>query len=180
MSWVLTVAFALIFCCRLASVVVSIINERRLKKRGAIEFGKRNTQLLALLHLLFYIAAFSEAYWQQAQFDIISVVGLLVSLFSMAMLAYVIYQLWPIWTVKLILVTDQPINLTPLFKRVRHPNYYLNIIPEILGITLLMKANLALAVIGPFYLASLAMRINVEERVMRETFPAYDRLLRQP
>lgn len=49
----------------------------------------------------------------------------------------------------------------------------LNVIPELLGLALLMKAWLTLAVLLPLYLAALGVRIRQEERAMRDACPGY-------
>ena len=58
-------------------------------------------------------------------------------------------------------------------RKIRHPNYYLNIITELLAMILIMKAWLTLLVLFPVYLAALFRRIRIEEAAMRERFPAY-------
>ncbi|MFG5423249.1 isoprenylcysteine carboxylmethyltransferase family protein [Enterococcus faecalis] len=40
------------------------------------------------------------------------------------------------WTVKLIIVDEQSLNSSWLFKYIKHPNYFLNIIPELIGLTM--------------------------------------------
>jgi len=53
---------------------------------------------------------------------------------------------------------------------VRHPNYFLNIMPELIGVALLCNAWTTLCVGFPLYLCLLVVRIRQEESAMRELF----------
>jgi isoprenylcysteine carboxyl methyltransferase (ICMT) family protein YpbQ len=56
---------------------------------------------------------------------------------------------------------------------VRHPNYYLNVLPELVALALVMKAWWVLLILFPCYVAVLARRITIEEEVMRRRFSDY-------
>ena len=173
MSTTIIVVFALFFVLRLSTLFISIKNEKRLKQSGAQEYGKLNSAILAILHFIFYVSAFSEGYIDDVQFSRVTIFGIILYLFSMAALFYVIRQLSPIWTVKLIIAKDHQINKSSLFKYIRHPNYFLNIIPELIGLALVMESYISLLVISPAYLVSLTVRIVQEEKIMRSNFLEY-------
>jgi isoprenylcysteine carboxyl methyltransferase (ICMT) family protein YpbQ len=82
-------------------------------------------------------------------------------------------ELKGLWTVKLIIASDHTLNQSALFRWVRHPNYFLNIIPELVGLALIMGAWLVLVGGLPLYLLVLRRRIVQEEQVMHEHFPHY-------
>jgi isoprenylcysteine carboxyl methyltransferase (ICMT) family protein YpbQ len=86
---------------RAGSVAVSKRHEKTLKARGAIEYGRSTSQLLAAAHILFYGGAFAEGLWRQTQPTGWTTVGLLLYLFSMIALVLVWYELNGLWTVKL-------------------------------------------------------------------------------
>ena len=148
MSIAIALLFLIFFCVRLLTLAISINNERRLKQAGAREYGALNSRVLAILHVVIYVAA-------------------------MAVLFYVIHALRPLWTVKLIVAQDHVLNTSPLFKYTRHPNYFLNILPELVGLALLMKCFTVLVLLFPLYLISLGVRIVQEEKIMRQTFADY-------
>jgi len=56
---------------------------------------------------------------------------------------------------------------------IRHPNYFLNIVPELIGLAFALHAFGTLIVVGSLYSIPLTIRIREEERVMRTTFSAY-------
>jgi len=89
------------------------------------------------------------------------------------MLWIVIYSLGDRWTVKLIIAPGQAINKSFMFKYFRHPNYFLNILPELVSIALICQAWYTLLIGLPLYLIPLTIRIVQEEKVMKTHFSNY-------
>lgn len=163
----------LAFAFRFAMLAISLRNEKILKRDGAVEHGARNSKVLAGAHVAFYLAASYEGLSRAAEFDAVSAVGLAVYLFGATMLLVVAKTLGRFWTVKLLIARDHRLVTSPLFRTVRHPNYYLNILPELIGFALTLHAYVTLAVGLAFYLVPLAIRIRLEEGVMRQRFDRY-------
>jgi Uncharacterized protein conserved in bacteria len=173
---ILTFVFYVLVIARLISVFISAANERKLKKIGAVEYGKGNSLLLVVAHFAYYIAAVTEGSLQGAFFyDGLSYLGLAIYAFSIVMLYYVIYTIRYVWTVKLIIAPQahHVINKSPLFKYIKHPNYFLNIIPELIGFALFFHAWITLIAGMIIYLVPLAVRIRQEETVMKAHFSEY-------
>jgi isoprenylcysteine carboxyl methyltransferase (ICMT) family protein YpbQ len=158
---------------RVVTLTVSIRNERRLKAGGAVEFGMENSTVLALAHVLFYVSVAAEGVYRADPIDVVSYVGFGLYGFGMAMLLVVMHGLGCWWTVKLIIAPDHKLVTHPLFRWVRHPNYYLNILPELTGFALALHAFGTLVVGLPCYLIALAIRIRQEDRVMKARFAQY-------
>src|SRR5688572_33362978 len=95
--------FLLASAIRLASVVTSVANEKKLIKKNAVEYGKKNSKVLLLCHTLFYVSCLLEAILLKKHVNDISFLGLGLFIFSMAMLWIVIFSLKGMWTVKLII-----------------------------------------------------------------------------
>jgi len=170
------IVFFVFFAFRLLSPVISSRNERKLKNMGAVEYGKKNSTILVAGHILYYVACMTEGFTQGAFYaDTVAITGLLIYVFSIIVLYYVIYALRHVWTVKLIVAPQayHTINVSLLFRYVRHPNYYLNIIPELIGTGLIFHAWYTLTLGFALYLVPLIIRIVQEERVMKEHFKAY-------
>lgn len=161
------IVFIFFFVLRLISLSFSIRNEKRLLKKGAKQHGKLNSLLLTLAHITYYFGALYEAYGKSSDFNAISIVGIGIMTFAYGMLFYVIYKLRDVWTVKLYIVPNQRIERSFLFRTVRHPNYYLNIIPELVGVALLCNAWTTLCIGFPVYLCLLIVRIRQEEMAMK-------------
>lgn len=164
--------FVAFFALRLVSLSFSIRNEKRLLRLGAKQYGKLNSLLLTLAHIAYYFGALYEAYVRDVSFDSLSALGLGIMLFAYGVLFYVIYKLRDIWTVKLYIAPQQRLERSFLFRTVRHPNYFLNIMPELIGVALLCHAWITLIIGYPLYLCLLFIRIRQEEEAMRELWQA--------
>ena len=158
---------------RVGSVAVSMRHEKALKAQGAKEYGRSTSHLLAAAHTVFYSGTLVEGLWRRTQPTPWTTVGLL--LYGLAILALVLVwrALKGLWTVKLLIASDHHLNQSALFRWVRHPNYFLNILPELVGLALIMGAWLVLVVGLPLYLLVLRKRIVQEEQVMHAHFPQY-------
>ncbi|NIJ35207.1 methyltransferase family protein [Sphingomonas oligoaromativorans] len=165
------IAAALVY--RFAMLAVPIRNEKVLRAGGAIEHGATNSSLLAIAHIAFYVAASVEGMVRGPGFDAVTGIGLAICLFGAAMLFVVPRLLGGLWRVKLLIARDHELVTPPLFRVVRHPNCYLNILPELVGYALTLHAIATLIVGIAIYLLPLTMRIRLEERVTRDTFARY-------
>lgn len=142
----------------------------------AVEYGKPNSGLLIIAHFVYYFSCVFEGTQAGAYFyDTVSNIGLALYAFSVVMLYLVIYLLRDIWTVKVIIAPKEyhKLNKSPLFRYVKHPNYYLNIIPELIGIALFFHAYITLVVGMSIYMIPLIKRIKQEEAAMKQKFKDY-------
>jgi isoprenylcysteine carboxyl methyltransferase (ICMT) family protein YpbQ len=102
-----------------------------------------------------------------------SILGICLYVISVLTLLWVMRSLGSLWTIKLIIAPQHHLVRSGLFHFVRHPNYMLSIIPELLGLALATNAYRTLFVGLLLYSIPLMLRIRQEERVMRETFSNY-------
>jgi isoprenylcysteine carboxyl methyltransferase (ICMT) family protein YpbQ len=173
MHTLLVTLFIVAVLLRLGSVAVSMRNEKALKANGAREYGQRTSRLLTAAHTLFYCGALVEGIWRSTQPTWWTTVGMMLYSISIMALLLVWRELNRFWTVKLLIAPDHILNQSALFRWVRHPNYFLNIIPELVGLALIMGAWVVLVIGLPLYLLVLRARIVQEEQVMKEHFPHY-------
>ncbi|MBB5345328.1 isoprenylcysteine carboxylmethyltransferase family protein [Tunturibacter empetritectus] len=167
-------AFVLfVFLFRLATLTISIRHERGLRKDGAIEYGALNSKILTVAYTSYLIAAAIEGAIRNAPFDIISAIGFILYGISFIAILAVIRLLGRFWTVKLLIARDHSLVLHPFLRLIRHPNYFLNAIPELVGVALVLHAYDTLVVGLPVVLILFANRIRQEERAMKATFAAY-------
>lgn len=156
------------FFIRLIFLKRSIENEKRILSNGGKEFGVENTKRLTMAHIVFYLSCLVEAMVHKTIFDGMGMVGLVLLIFSMLMLMLVIHLLGDIWTVKLMLVNNHKYVDHILFRTVKHPNYFLNILPELIGLTLLSHAYVTFVLVFPVYAVILYRRIAEEEKLLHE------------
>lgn len=164
---------AVAFLIRLFSLKISVSHEKAIKLEGGKEYGALNSKFLAIAHFSYYIGSGIEAYLKNPPVNQYTYWGIGLFLFSMAMLGLVIYSLREIWTVKLYILKNHELNRNGFFKAIRHPNYFLNIIPELLAIALICQSWNVFAVGFPLYMIPLIIRIIQEEKIMRATFAKY-------
>lgn len=157
----------LLFILRLFFLKISIKNEKEILKNGGMEYGVKTTKCLTFVHILFYVSCLVEAYITNPPFDIISLIGVILVIISMIMLYIVTRLLKGIWTVKLMIVKNHQFNNHWLFRNIKHPNYFLNIIPELLGITLICHAYYSAIFILPIYALILYLRIKEENHLLK-------------
>lgn len=155
---------------RILSVVISFKNERALKRAGAVEYGRVNTIFFGLVILAYYILCFLEGFQKKVELDFVGLVGIILYLVSMFFLFTVVHLLGRFWTIKLIIAKDHQLNHHFLFKYVRHPNYFLNVIPEIVALGLVSHAWMTMKWILPLALLCLVIRVVQEEKIMKQTF----------
>ncbi len=169
----LVVFLIVAFAWRLTTVAISARSERLLKANGAREYGTGVSMLLAGLHVAFYIATVAEASMRQTVEQTISFVGIILYSFSALALISVIRSLGSVWTIKLIIAPHHQIVRTGLFRFVRHPNYFVSIVPELLGLALATNAYWTICIGLPLYGIPLFLRIREEERVMGALVTGY-------
>jgi isoprenylcysteine carboxyl methyltransferase (ICMT) family protein YpbQ len=158
---------------RLASLVKSARNEKKLRKANAVEYGRKNSIRLTVAHTLFYVSCLTESILSERTVNSITWIGAAIFTFSMIVLWTVIFSLKDIWTVKLYIAPYQVVNRNFIFKYFRHPNYFLNILPELVAIALICQAWYTLSIGLPIYLIPLTIRIVQEEKVMKTHFSNY-------
>ena len=162
------VIFAAVSLFRLVFLRKSSQNEQDILAKGGMEYGVKNSTIMKYLHMLFYAVCFLELILKKPAFDFVSLLGAVLLLFSMFMLYLVAKLLGPVWTIKLMLVKDHKFVDHWLFRNVKHPNYFLNVVPELVGLALLSHAYFALFILLPIYCITLYVRIKEEEQLLKE------------
>jgi isoprenylcysteine carboxyl methyltransferase (ICMT) family protein YpbQ len=158
---------AMAFAARLTSLAWSKRNERRLRAAGAREFGRFNSRALALAHLAFYAAAPVEAALRGREPSRrVGWLGVALYTVAMGMLVWVWRALGPLWTVKVLIGPQQRVVRSGPYRFCKHPNYFLNLLPELVGYGLALGAWRTLGWGLPCYARCLAVRIRQEEAAM--------------
>lgn len=174
MSRTLLVIVAVIAAFRLWTLAIAARNEKRLKAAGATEYGQGSTLALFATTGLVYAGAIVEGFsFRHAQFDQIAVIGLAIYAFSAIALIFVIRTLGQFWSGKVIISPHHELVVHPIFRKLKHPNYFLNMTPELIGFAIMLHAWFALAIAVPMFLISLVFRIRVEEQVLKNKFATY-------
>jgi isoprenylcysteine carboxyl methyltransferase (ICMT) family protein YpbQ len=158
---------------RLVFLAVSLQNEKHLRAQGAVEFGAATTRLLALAHIAFYLSAAAEGLSKGSSFDLISLLGISLYAIAMGMLVIVVRVLGQLWTIKLLVSPRHTLIRSGPYAWFRHPNYFLNILPELVGYAVALHAFMTLLVGLPIYFLILVLRIRQENEAMRQLYREY-------
>ena len=111
------------------------------------------------------MSAAIETFIHKDTFSILNGIGLIILIVAYIMLFIVIKTLGRIWTLKLFILPNHPIIKSGLYKVTKHPNYFFNIIPELIGVLLLTHATYTTLLLVP-YAYFLIARIRQEENLM--------------
>lgn len=152
---------------------VVVVNIHNLMNNNAKEYGKKNVIIFDLLYYIFFGGCLIEAYIRKTQFDNYMIIGQALYLFSYITFIYVFLELKGIWTTKLIIAENHQLNTSFLYKYIKHPGYFFGMIPELIGFALICKALYVFIIVFPFWLATLIVRIIIEEKMMRSKFLNY-------
>jgi isoprenylcysteine carboxyl methyltransferase (ICMT) family protein YpbQ len=118
-------------------------------------------------------AAIEGSSYRHAQLDRIAIIGVAIYIFSALALLWVMHTLGPFWSGKVLIAPGHQLVVHPIFRAIKHPNYFLNMIPELVGFSIMLHAFITLAIGFPLFLISLLFRIRVEEQVLKQKFEAY-------
>ena len=145
-----------------AEVLWSSRNERRLRRRGGIEHGRRHYPAMVAMHTAWLVAAAIES-----RFSRRVRIGPLVAVGAIQPIRYwVIGSLGERWTTRIVVVPGEPEVTTGPFARVRHPNYMV-VAAEIALLPLAIGARRTAAVFTVLNALLMTVRIPTERAALR-------------
>ena len=146
---------------RLAELVYSTRNERRLKARGACEAGAGHYPLIVALHAAWLVALVLTV--PPATPANLPLLGVFAAL--QAGRVWVIASLGERWTTRIIVLPGAPLVAKGPYRYLRHPNYAV-VCGEIAVAPLMFGAWQVAAVFSVLNLALLRHRVRVEEAAL--------------
>jgi methyltransferase len=160
------VVLALVVVQRLAELVWSARNTRRLLARGAREIGARHYPLFVLLHGSWLIAmALTVAPDTPPHWPLLGGFILL-----QLLRVWVVATLGPYWTTRIITLEDAPLVRRGPFRFMRHPNYAV-VVGEIAVLPLAFGAWQIAVVWSILNALLLRHRIRVEDDALQTRLP---------
>ena len=164
---VFTLVVGFVAVARIAELVASRRNERRLRARGGREFGARHYPWMVMLHTSFLISGPAEVWLlDRPARPIVTIVAAAVLAVATVLRIWVLRTLRGRWTARVIVVTgDSPVIHGP-YRLLRHPNY-VAVALEIASIPMLHGAWLTALVFSAANAVVLGVRISAEETALR-------------
>ncbi len=164
--WLYVGLIGLVVLERLAELVITERNARRLRSRGGFEVGKAHFLPMALLHTGLLIAAPLEVFLLERPFvPLLGAVMLLLLAGTMALRYWAIASLGDRWTTRVFVVPGEPPVAKGPYRRLRHPNY-LAVIVEVATLPLIHSAWWTAIAFSIGNALVLRTRIRVEEEAL--------------
>lgn len=150
---------------RMAELIHSHRNVRRLRAQGAIEAGRSHYPVIVALHAAFYGCLILERVYFVSGWPPSWPWWLALFVLAQLLRAWVLKTLGPRWTTRILVVPGWPRIRTGPYRYLRHPNY-VAIVLEFLSIPMLAGAWRTALVFSILNLLVLRVRIREEEKAM--------------
>ncbi|WP_347549798.1 isoprenylcysteine carboxylmethyltransferase family protein [Pseudalkalibacillus hwajinpoensis] len=163
-----TMAFILLIVQRLGEMLIAKRNERWMKDRGGIEFGKNQYIYIVMLHVAFLLALAIETVLRSFTLSWFWTVMLTVFLIAQLLRVWTIRSLGRYWNTKIIVLPDADVVAKGPYRYIRHPNYII-VALEIVSLPLIFSSYLT-AIVFTILNAVLLLkfRIPAEEKALTE------------
>lgn len=150
------------------------------KRQGAVEYGAEHLVWMKLLHTGFFVGCISEVWLLSRAFDVwLGVVCLIVALLAQGLRYWAIASLGRRWNVAVIVLPGVPAVTSGPFRWLRHPNY-VAVVAEGVAVPLMHSAFITAGVFSCLNAVLLTIRVNCEERALREHCDYSERLGARP
>ena len=160
MTWAAVLILSLVTVQRLAELLLSNRNTRRLLDQGAVEIGRGHYSLLIAVH----VAWLAALWWRAPGQPIIWPLLMVFVLLQLARL-WVITTLGPRWTTRIIVLPDAPLVRGGPYRFIDHPNY-LTVALEIAVLPLAFGLVGWALIFSILNAAVLAVRIRAENQAL--------------
>jgi methyltransferase len=152
---------------RLAEVLYSRRNERRLRARGAVERGAGHYPLMVGLHALWLISTLVEGLLRGPEIPAWWPVPLAAFLLVQPLRYWAIVSLGINWNTRILVLPDAKLVRSGPYRYFPHPNYVV-VAVEILTFPLIFGAWITAIVFSILNAALLFVRIRTENRALQE------------
>lgn len=164
----LKIIFLFIIIQRVIELGIAKNNEKKLKMRGALEFGQEHYKFFIILHTMFFISILIENYF--IQYVEIGFITFFIVVFIILQLArvWVISSLGERWNTKIIILPNEKLVKRGLYKYIKHPNYIIVTI-ELLVIPIMFHAYITTVIFSVCNLILLKVRIREENKALLQS-----------
>ena len=165
LSWVLAGFLVIVAAQRIAELVISARHARRVRSRGAREFGAGHFPFIVTVHVLFFVCLAAEVVFLGARPGSAWPLWLALWLGAQALRYSAISALGERWNVRVLVLPGEPLVRSGPYKFLRHPNY-VAVVTELIAASLLFGAWRTAIVITTLNAIALRIRIRAEENAL--------------
>lgn len=166
LGWLLAIFVAVIAAQRVGELVLSARNARRVRARGAREFGAAHFPLLVVVHVLFLTGLVCEVWFWGARPGGAWPLWLALWLGAQALRYTAIRALGERWNVRILVIPGAPLVQGGPYRFVRHPNY-VAIAIELVAAPMVFGAWRTAIAISALNAVALFIRIRAEDQALR-------------
>ncbi|RLQ95154.1 isoprenylcysteine carboxyl methyltransferase family protein [Falsibacillus albus] len=150
---------------RIFELIIARRNEKYLKAKGAIEFGKGHYRFMVLIHVLFFVSMMTEVDLGAKFSSPLLPYLFTMFLFTQAARIWAISSLGEYWNTKIIVLPEAKVPKKGPYKLMRHPNYLI-VTLELLLIPMMFHAYFTLFAFTVLNALILSIRIPIEEKAL--------------
>ena len=161
-----TFIFSFVVLQRIVEIIIAKENEKWMKAKGAIEFGKEHYPYIVLVHVFFLISFLFEVSYYEKTLSPLWPGLLAIFIFAQVLRYWCLYSLGRFWNTKILILPNVSVISNGPYKFIRHPNYIVVAI-ELLIIPLLFNAFLTATFFSILNAMLMTFRIPMEEKALK-------------
>ncbi|MBT2690088.1 hypothetical protein J7I93_18125 [Bacillus sp. ISL-47] len=172
-----TLFITIIILQRAFELVAAKNNERWMKERGALEFGKRHYQWIVLIHALFFVSYIFEVLFFEKGLSRLWPMLFFLFILTQAGRLWALFSLGRFWNTKIIVMPGANVIRRGPYQFIKHPNYMI-VAAEFVIIPLMFQAYITAIVFTLLNILIMSIRIPAEEKALRELTKYEDAFMR--
>ena len=162
---VVSLVTAAVLLLMLVELQLSVVNQRALRRRGAIEPPDDVYRWMRVAYPIGFVLIAADALRAGALSRDWVLLGIVLLGCAKALKFWAIAHLGPLWSFRVLVLPGQPLVATGPYRWVRHPNY-IAVLGEIAAVAVALQAPISGALVTAFFAWLLVRRIRVEERAL--------------
>lgn len=154
---------SLIVVVRLVELFIAKKNEKWVRNRGAIEYGRKHYKYFFLLHTGFFISLIIE--FNLSPFSEINYAALFIFLIVQIFRLSIFISLGKYWNTRILVIPGGNLVKKGLYKYLKHPNYFI-VVLEFILIPLSYSLFVSMLIFSTLNLILLSVRIKTENKAL--------------
>lgn len=170
MSLLFYIVVTAVIIQRLLELIYSKRNEKKLRQKGALEFGKDHYPYIVLMHVMFFISMITEFFLsgRDGKLNIINYLFLVIFILLQSGRIWVLTSLGGYWNTRILRIPGMQLVTSGPYKYLKHPNYVI-VACEIFVLPMIFNLYVTAAVFTILNFFMLRVRIRDENKALAES-----------